>query len=749
MPLDQFLIAPITEGLQTNIEPWLLPEVAFSKLQNAYVWRGRVRKRFGSTHITTASSITGYEQLNSRLRVKVGTTDGVTGNLAGVAPGYTVGTTGQMFSIETNLFTVYQAGAPVDMLKTGGSATTYTFDTTSGAFAFVAADTGKDVYWYPALPVMGLLNYEVAAINDEPTFAFDTRMAYSYAATGWSRLGTALWTGSDSQFFWGENHRGTNSFDRLLFVTNNSSTDHVRYWNGATWTNFQPQYTTTAGDRIEGCRVIISFKNRLILLNTYERINSTGVTSNHSSRIRYSQKGTPLPTVGDEWYEEKYTAGKGGFLDATTKEAIISAKVLRDRVIVFFERSTWELVTTGNEQLPFVFQRINSELGVESTFSTVLFDKVLLGVGNVGIHACNGANVDRIDQKIPKEVFKFHNGNDGVERVYGIRDYHAEMVYWTLPDHNEDPVFPTKVLVYNYKNKTWSINDDTITCFGYLQNLNDETWQMVSEQWQTKTDIWNDGTLQSEFRRVVAGNQEGYTFLIDEDSTRNAAALQITQLANAAGVVTVTAINHNLFAGDFVIIEKVLGDNGVIPAPVDMKVDGLYQVIAVPDADTFTINEPLFAGVYTGAGTVERVSQIDIETKAYNFYQKQGKNLYIPKVGYYVDRTAHGIMSVDYFTSSSDLSMVSEGQTSGAIQGTSLLETTPYDTVPLELTQDRFWHIMYPQAEGELIKMKIYVSDTQLTREADSSNKDEIFNIAVSDFRLNAINIYSKALHRY
>ena len=93
--------------------------------------------------------------------------------------------------------------------------------------------------------------------------------------------------------------------------------------------------------------------------------------------------------------------------------------------------------------------------------------------------------------------------------------------------------------------------------------------------------------------------------------------------------------------------------------------------------------------------------------------------------------------------------MVSEGQTSGAIQGTSLLETTPYDTVPLELTQDRFWHIMYPQAEGELIKMKIYVSDTQLTREADSSNKDEIFNIAVSDFRLNAINIYSKALHRY
>ena len=96
---------------------------------------------------------------------------------------------------------------------------------------------------------------------------------------------------------------------------------------------------------------------------------------------------------------------------------------------------------TGNQVLPFIWQKINTELGAESTFSVVPFDKVILGVGNVGIHACNGANVERIDDKIPDEVFRIHNENEGVQRVYGIRDYDVEMVYWTFPSQEENSTF--------------------------------------------------------------------------------------------------------------------------------------------------------------------------------------------------------------------------------------------------------------------------------------------------------------------
>lgn len=45
--MDRFLIAPFNSGLQANLKPFLIPEDAFSQLLNAYVFRGRVTKRFG------------------------------------------------------------------------------------------------------------------------------------------------------------------------------------------------------------------------------------------------------------------------------------------------------------------------------------------------------------------------------------------------------------------------------------------------------------------------------------------------------------------------------------------------------------------------------------------------------------------------------------------------------------------------------------------------------------------------------
>src|SRR5690606_10613311 len=105
------------------------------------------------------------------------------------------------------------------------------------------------------------------------------------------------------------------------------------------------------------------------------------------------------PTVTDAWDNSK--PGQGNSLVASTMEDIVSCEFIKDRLIVFFERSTYEFVFTGNQAFPFAFQQLNTELGSESTFSVVPFDKVALTIGNVGIHECNAVNVQRIDQKIP------------------------------------------------------------------------------------------------------------------------------------------------------------------------------------------------------------------------------------------------------------------------------------------------------------------------------------------------------------
>jgi hypothetical protein len=127
MATKRFLIAPLNSGLVTEVRPWLIPDSAFERLQNAYVFKGRVRKRFGA-RLMNGSVDLSVAQLSSRLRINVGTTDGA-GNIAFVAPG-AIFKVGQMFSIGSEMFTVVVLGAPGTMLTTG-AATTATFNTRS------------------------------------------------------------------------------------------------------------------------------------------------------------------------------------------------------------------------------------------------------------------------------------------------------------------------------------------------------------------------------------------------------------------------------------------------------------------------------------------------------------------------------------------------------------------------------------------------------------------------------------------
>lgn len=704
MAAGKFLIAPFQTGLEKDVRPWLLPEDAFEELRNMYVYRGRIRKRFGSQLLSDndAEVDPSLAQLTSRARVSLGTTDG-NGDLAGTVPG-SIFKVGQMFSCGDEIFSVYQTGTPGAMLATG-SATTHTYNTTNGAYDIQGSNATTEVFFYPAEPIMGITQYEAAAINDEPTFIFDTQFSYQFSGGGWARLGTAVWTGADDDFFWATTWRGTTASSNILFVSNFVTADGIQYWNGATWATLNPTFNA-AGDTIETARIILPFKDRLVLLNVIENI--TAVDTTFGNRCRFSQNGSPLDASG--WLED--TPGRGGFLDAPTQEQIITAEFLKDRLIVFFERSTWELVYTGNEVLPFRWQQINTELGAESTFSVVPFDKVIVGVGNVGIHACNGANVERIDDKIPDEVFEIHNENEGVKRVAGIRDYFVETVYWTFPSDDEDGTYPTRVLVYNYRTGAWAINDDSITAFGYFQNQNDKTWQNSIEEWQESDFPWSSALLQSQFRQVIAGNQQGFTFLIDPSNTRNSPALSIVDIDTGASELTI--IDHNLKEGDYVAVENLSGTTA------DKTI---YQIASVTST-TVVLEDATLTGTYTGGGTLARVSVPNIVSKQYNFYLKEGRDCEVTNIDFYLDKTVNGEFSLDYFASSSNSSL-----------GTTMVETRPYDInfAPLEQSQEQIWHRAYVDCEGNNFQIQMYFSDDQMTDE----------DIAWSDFVIHAIMFHS------
>lgn len=737
MPMDRFLIAPYDKdsGLHTEVRPWLIPDKAFSTLTNAYVFRGRVRKRFGSRWM-------GDTQQQSRLRVLLGATNNVgaidvfvprSGGMPIVTPAI-----GQMFSIGNELFTVNVLGNPAQLLDTGASAV-HTFDTTTGELIIVGATPLTNVYYYPALPVMGLLSLENQNVNNEPIIGFDTTFAYQYLNTGWERLnlevtpGASVWHGSNSEFFWASTYRGVNASDYVFFVTNYNVNEpnFMRTLLASTlqWNNFRPlisDQTDGGGNRTQiycdTCLIIVPFKNRLVLLNVEETTIFTPfggipVTTQafYPFRARWCWQASPL----DANAFRQDIPGNGSGADAPTSEAIVTVEFIKDRLIVFFERSTWELVYTGNQVNPFVWQQINTELGAESTFSVVPFDKVALGVGNVGVMACNGSNVERIDTAIPQEVFRIHNLDSGVERVYGVRDYYVEMVYWTFPDPNAstDFPYPNQVLVFNYNTGTWAINEDSITVFGYFQPQTGITWDSTQITWDM-TIGWDSGTAQALFRQVVAGNQEGWTFIIDADRPVNAAVLQITDMAfsnDGSGIITLTVIDHNLLINEFIYMADAVGTLDVLTLN-----NMIFKIITVIDRNRFTIilNPPGNpASVYNGGGVIRRVSNINIMTKEYNFYVEQDRNCYVSRVDFQVDRTDTGAVAVDYFISSNPESMIEASDSvtgSGSNVGTNVLETSPYALYPFESGQDRLLHPIYFQADGEFIQLQLAMTEAQM-----------------------------------
>ena len=814
--IDRFYIGQLDgKGLQTDLKPYAIPDNAFTDLNNAYVFRGRVRKRFGAQLMRASSTNAGFEQIQSRLKINIGTTDG-SGDFSDTVPG-AIFAVGQAFSIGSNFFTVTQTGTPANLLVTGTG--TGTYDTSNGAVTITASDLTADVYFYPSTPVMGLPTYQKAEVNVEDVIAFDQQFAYIYDTNGWEQLGTAIWTGDNSQFFWGTNWRGISSADIYFFVTNFEPADGIRYWDGSTWNTLKPVINSTT--QLSTARIVLPFKDRLIALNTIEESDgiqfsapnttdgsgnfnqtvagayaigeqfvvgntifqiasavaglqnmtvfpypgiknpptaqfnfasgnlvitgnnnnvnlpvyyfdsgSTG-TASYVNRCRFSLNGNPVLANG--WLE---SPGLGGYIDAPTKEAIVTAQFLKDRLIVYFESSTWELVYTGNQVLPFVWQQINTEFGAESTFSQIPFDKAVLGVGNVGIQACNGSNVERIDEQIPDEVFKVHNDNGGVKRVAGIRDYYTEMVYWSFPSETRNSDFPfnDKVLTYNYKNGAWAFNDDSITAFGYFQSViggisTDLIWSDADIEWKEGDFPWNSPTIQAKFRNIIAGNQQGFVFKVIPDKSSNCESLQITDVdISLQPVITVSCINHNLDADEYIKFDHVYGITGL---------DGIIgRVLFSPSTNSFSVRLPsgtVVSGSYTGGGTLTRVTPINFKTKQYNFYANQGRNAYVSKVDFLVDRTDDGQCVVDFMVSSSDDGMVQQSAVTGSLVGSSILETSPYTLVPYEQQQDRLWHPVYFQADGETIQLHFYLNDAQ-TRDAEISEED---------FELHAMTIYS------
>lgn len=635
-------ITGMQSGLVQEREEFLLPDDAYPVLQNAYVWRERILRKKGY-------------QLLGRLQRTIGTTNG-SGNLIVTITPNPIANGIAFFVVGTDTFTD-KGGANPTTLLTNGSAGGV-LNRTTGLLTILGSQPTTPVQYFPGLPVMGIRIREMQNSATDQTLFFDQDYCYRYndflgqfqefiPGTTWNAHNgdaTAI------DFFWSTNYWvsdginfGSTNF-KLFWVTNNTGqfgalADPIRITDGTTWLNFSPPTygQIDATNYLVQCLAFLPYRGRLVTVNTWEGPSYSSAT-NYSNRIRWSTIGNPFipfaagpPSTGS-WRDD--IRGQGGFLDIPTSEDIVSIGFVRDNMVVYCERSTWQLRYTGRSIAPFQIERVNSELGVEGTFSAIQFDTSLVGIGDKGIIECDSYKSERIDIKIPDLVFHFNGLTNSTARVQGIRDFINRLAYWTFCDDATESVFPNQRLVYNYENDSWATFNDSLTALGTYQPQSGRTWLNTPVPWIKCEFNWiNQPEGDPE---IVAGNQQGFIEYLDELTT-NDVSLYISNIDNTGNPTLVTSPNHNMQTG-FVI--EISG----IPtgSPFSDLNGGVFSIYLFPgSSNTFILfsYNPIsgqfdipYNGtldptmVYQGGGLIAIRDNFSIKSKKFNFLD-EGKNI--------------------------------------------------------------------------------------------------------------------------
>ena len=681
--MDKFLIAPINSGLQTDLVPFMLMDDAFSFLQSMFIYNGKIRRCAASTTLLLDGTT---DFMGSRLKIRIGVTNAITGDLpATVIPG--IGEIGQQFSVDyAQKFTVYQANGAMYVSPAGA---TGTFNIGTNTVTITGATPNTIVYWYPCTQVVGFANYFT---TQTILFAFDLEFAYRFDATGFERVvgGAGLFTGTGNYKIQYENFQGAVSGEPALFITNN--VDNIRYYTNTipTFTNFIPATSAVANYNIRRCIDIIVFEERLLLLNTVEYEGAIAEVSHHN-RIRYSESGNVFAV--DSWYQAPAINNKGGFVDLPIDEVIITAEILGGRLIIFTEKSLYELVSTGNYREPFQVSRIDSTLGTSSQ-NVVEVNNELLFVNNFGIYTTDGNNTNKISIPL-NDTFDDYEYRYGT--IYKDDDYGLIYILASTEVNNE---YPNIMIIYNYINKTFSI----------IFSL------------QTAIDKIYYGSAGDRFIRplTIVGNHRGHCGRLDYNCYKNATRNNITSITYFdANHIDLKIYNHQLFD-----ILSIRIEGSLLP-----DLNGSYNIVII-DADTIRIeNDTSVVGNYLGDGSIAVIDKISIRTKQFNPYMKKGFGTLITKINVNLNRTDNiGVISVYGLPNNSITEIIPINFYLGSRK---LLST---GQIPIEFSQDRVWHHVYTQTQGESVALLFTFSNDELL--------DDIS--PYQQFTINAIMLYTE-----
>lgn len=245
--MAKIVVGPIDKGLKTDVLPFNIDNTNFPKLINAYQWRGRVRRKRGTSSL---GRLTRYfnSSLSSYGSIATIPLAAVTG-AANLLSGFGLESTG---NIVPGTVTITVGGNTyTDPNEDGTLTPSGSINYASGDIA-IPSEAGNNAAaifkYYPVLPGLGFEDFLTKSVQFPGTLAFDDTYAYNVvtafpypnysvsfyknpnaiaAYPGYVRKTNTTptsWNGADYQQFWSTNYQGafwvTNGINVPFAITN-------------------------------------------------------------------------------------------------------------------------------------------------------------------------------------------------------------------------------------------------------------------------------------------------------------------------------------------------------------------------------------------------------------------------------------------------------------------------------------------------------------------------------------------------
>jgi len=478
-PYEPFLIGDMRFGLEEGVQPWLLPQDAWSTMTNAYLRRGVLCKRGG------------YVEFDRMVHAVANEAIGALGvaHYAGILANIPI-RIGDL-SFDDGTLTLTDDG---DGTLSGDGSGTINYTTGVYDITFSGITTGAvvaDYDYYPGLSIVGIELYSNLSTGESDLMVFDKKRCAQWDPTN-EKLedictATDTWTGGDYDYFWGCNARN------WIHVTNN--VDRVKYWDGTgPWTNLLMDIDGDGNNDVDTCKLLFSYKERIVALRTTE------------NSVLYPQRARWCKAEDHtDWTNDEY-------VDCPVNGWIMTADFIGEDLVVWFENSVWRLKYTGDSSLPFRWEQIDTTNGSYAPYSGCVYGDTMAVVGPTNILETDNLKVYDIDDKIPDAVIGMDLEN--LEKIYSLQIQELQQIVLSYPEIGETK--NTASLCYNYKDKSWSRYGFGFNVYGYYtEGETGLTLDEIEESWDEIEYAWDDSTRQAGYSTTLGGDVSGYVYKIN------------------------------------------------------------------------------------------------------------------------------------------------------------------------------------------------------------------------------------------